>query len=500
MATLRIAICGIHIESSTFTPYLSVAEDFEVTRGQALLARYPWLTQVEAHPWAERAEWIPVLHARALPGGPIEPGAYQAWKAEIVSTLRDITADAALDGLFFDIHGAMSVPGLEDAEADLLCAIRQVIGPQVLIGASMDLHGNVSRALFADLDQLTCYRTAPHIDVAQTRQRAMANLVAQLSDHPGEKPAKALVHVPILLPGEKTSTRMEPAKSLYAMIPQQLQAHSGVTDVSIWVGFAWADQPRCKAAVVAYGEDRAQVEAVAHTIATAFWERAADFEFVAPTESMEACLTHAEDAPAPFFISDSGDNPGAGGAGDTTYALARLAAWPAVARGDKHAIFASIYDGEVAELARRIGVGGNIECAVGGKIDTRAPGPLPFTGRVAHLHSDPQAGTVAVLRSGGLSLIVTERRFQYGQLADFHACGLDPADADIVIVKMGYLEPDLYAIAADWWMALTPGGVSQDLTRLTYHRIDRPMIPFDPQVIGSDTHPTGAGLTIVRNW
>ena len=103
---------------------------------------------------------------------------------------------------------------MDDAEGDLINAIRSVIGPEPMVSASMDLHGNVSQDLFDGCDILTCYRLAPHEDALESRRRAAYNLgMRLLNGQP--KPVKALVHVPVLLPGEKTSTRIEPAKSLY---------------------------------------------------------------------------------------------------------------------------------------------------------------------------------------------------------------------------------------------------------------------------------------------
>ena len=141
MTKPRIAICGIHIESSTFTPYVSTEADFQVTRGRKLLARYAWMDQS----WARQVEWLPVLHARALPGGVVERTAYESWKTEIAAGLAGL---APLDGIFFDIHGAMSVEGMDDAEGDLIQAIRDAVGEEPIVSASMDLHGNVSMDLF----------------------------------------------------------------------------------------------------------------------------------------------------------------------------------------------------------------------------------------------------------------------------------------------------------------------------------------------------------------
>ncbi|MFT3942328.1 MAG: M81 family metallopeptidase [Ancrocorticia sp.] len=467
----RIAICGLHIESSTFTPYISTADDFEVTRGDSLLARYDWLDSE----WGRTIEWVPVLHARALPGGVVEANAYEGWKAEI---LAGLASAAPLDAVFFDIHGAMTVEGYDDVEGDLIASIRAVIGDEPLVSASMDLHGNVSDALFDGCDILTCYRMAPHEDAWESRERAARNLVERVLSGAG-KPVKALVHVPILLPGEKTSTRMEPAKSLYGMIPA-IEARPGILDAAIWVGFAWADQPRCTAAIVVTGDDAEDVTAQARILADEFWRVRDEFVFVSPVGSMEECLEHGLNAARPYFISDSGDNPGAGGADDVTVALHALLTWPPVQNDTLSVIHASIYDPAAAAICWDAGVGSDVTVELGGHIDTRDPGPQRITGTVTAVADDPRGGHTAVLKVGGLQVIVTTNRNQYTEYEQFERVGLDPRAADVVVVKIGYLEPDLYEAQADWMMALTPGGVDQDLVRLGHHKIARPMFPFDP--------------------
>lgn len=246
----RVGIAGIAIESSTFSPHRTGLDDFTVTRGDALLSRYEWLSP-DVAAWASEAEWVPLLHARSLPGGAVESGVYERLAAEI---LERAAAAAPLDGLLFDIHGAMSVAGMTDAETDLARALRAVLGDRVLISASMDLHGNVSRELAALCDLITCYRMAPHEDARESRERAARNLVTRLGDG-GGRPELAWVPVPVLLPGEKTSTRLEPARSIYRRVAEIADAQ-GVLDAAVWVGYAWADEPRCRAAVVVTGDDR----------------------------------------------------------------------------------------------------------------------------------------------------------------------------------------------------------------------------------------------------
>ncbi|GAB3976023.1 M81 family metallopeptidase [Plantactinospora veratri] len=484
---LRIAIGGIHIESSTFSPHLSTADDFEVTRGDALLARYAWLSPTQ--PWAADVEWLPLVHARALPGGAVDAASYDAWTAEIVDGLTRL---GPVDGVLLDIHGAMSVVGREDAEGDLVTAIRSVIGPRPYVSAAMDLHGNVSPVLFAGCDLLTCYRTAPHVDVWETRERAARNLVEALRR--GQRPHRALVHVPILLPGEMTSTRVEPARGLYARIPE-IEARDGIVDAAIWIGFAWADQPRCRGAVVVTGTDAAAASGAARELGEHFWAARDEFAFVAPTGSLDECLDTAlaavaESARRPFFISDSGDNPGAGGADDVTYALARMLARPQIRHGEVRAVYASLVDPDAVARVADQPTGTPVSVPVGGRIDTRDPGPVRLDGVLEAVAEDPDGGRCVSVRVGGLSVFVTSRRMQYRQLASYARLGVRVHDVDLVVVKIGYLEPELFEAAGDWLLALTPGGVDQDIERLPYRHLLRPVFPLDRDFVADLTVAT----------
>ncbi|NDL58531.1 M81 family metallopeptidase [Phytoactinopolyspora mesophila] len=493
MARPRIAIAGIAIESSTFSPHISGWEAFAVRRGRELRERYPFLA--EGTERGDAAEWVPILHGLSLPGGAVDAAVYESMRDEIAQRLA---AEGPFDGLFLDIHGAMSVVGRQDAEADLAGSVRAAVGEDTLISASMDLHGNVSADLSRAVDLITCYRMAPHEDAWNTRERAVHNLLERLRGPHGRapharRPWQAWVQIPVLLPGEKTSTRLEPAHSLYNRIPD-IEALDGVLDAAFWIGYAWADEPRCQAAVVVTGDDDVLAGSQAHEFAAAIWQARRDFAFVAPTGTLAECLDQAlsrgPDAATPFVISDSGDNPTAGGAGDVSWTLGELLARPELRDPERTVIHASIFDPDAVAAAVRAGVGGAVDVQVGGRVDGRPRGPVRLSGEVFSItEGDPVAGTVVVIRSGSVHAIITERRKPYHLVSDFTDLGLDPHAADIVVVKIGYLEPELYKMAADWLLALTPGGVDQDLLRLGHAHIQRPMFPFDPDMPDPDLRP-----------
>ncbi|WP_265520247.1 M81 family metallopeptidase [Oerskovia flava] len=493
----RIAIAGIAIESSTFSPHVSGWEAFRVRRGSELLDRYEFLAP--GTPRGDAARWVPLLHGRSLPGGAVDADVYRAMRDEIVAGIvAETDRHGPLDGMYLDLHGAMSVVGMADAEADLATAVRAALGPDTLVSASMDLHGNVSAELAQQVDLLTCYRMAPHEDEVNTRERAVHHLLERLrgahgTDPVARRPWQAWVQVPVLLPGEKTSTRIEPALGLYERVPA-VQALDGVLDAGIWIGYAWADEPRCQAAVVVTGDDQEVIAREARELAEAFWAARRDFAFVAPALPLDRCLDVAlgrpADAPRPFVVSDSGDNPTAGGAGDVTWTLGELLEHPRLQDGLVTVVHASVFDPAVVAVAEAAGVGGHVDVHVGGRVDGRSRGPVRLAGEVYSVTpGDPDGGTVVVIRRGGLFAIVTERRKPYHHLRDFTALGIDPHRVDVLVVKIGYLEPELYDLAADWRLALTPGGVDQDLLRLGHREVVRPLFPFDPDMADPDLTP-----------
>ncbi len=250
----RIAIAGLGIESSTFSPALTHEEAFHAKTGEAVFTSYPFLDSAAA-PLRQRATWVPTLIGKALPGGTVTREAYESL---VKQTLDALVKNAPYDGLFFDIHGAMSVVGLEDPEGDFIVRIREALGNDVLISTSMDLHGNVSWRLAQNTDLITCYRMAPHEDAMESKERAVTNLLDRLESGKGKPAYKAWIPVPILLPGEKTSTRIEPAKSIYAAV-EPATKKPGIIDAAIWVGYAWADEPRNHAVVMVTGDDKTAV-------------------------------------------------------------------------------------------------------------------------------------------------------------------------------------------------------------------------------------------------
>ncbi len=463
--TMRIAVGGLHTECSTFNSALMDMQDFRILRGAALLA-HP-----EFRPLQDFAvDWMPLLHARAVPGAPIRRAAYDAFKREFLDALR---AALPIDGLYLAMHGAANVEGMDDAEGDWIEAARAVVGPDCPISCSFDLHGSISQREIDTIDMFTAYRTAPHIDVEDTKRRACAMLVACLES--GRLPHVRWVKVPVLLSGESTSTVDEPARSLYARLPG-IDAVPGISDASIMVGYLWGDEPRATAAIVMTGTDPDALDREGVRLAREYWDARYDFHAGCRTGTTEECLDWALAAETrPAILAESGDNPTAGGVGDRADLLREL-----LARGATETLIAGIADRPATMRCYEAGIGARISLTVGGTLDPRGSEKVRIEAEILFLAETAElAERQAVIRSGGVTLVLTARRRPFHEIEDFAALGLDPRTVRLLVVKSGYLAPALAPLAAPNVMAISPGAVDQDFRRLRRHRIERPIFPFD---------------------
>ncbi len=461
---MRIAFGGIHTECSTYNPVLNYADDFRIVRGDELTTN-PYFAFLQDYP----AEFLPTFHARAIAGGPVARMTYEDFKQDFLTRLA---AYLPVDGVYLAMHGAVYVEGMEDAEGDWISATRELVGPDCPITVSYDLHGNVTQRIIDAIDMFSTYRTAPHIDVEETMRRSVTMLVKSLQT--GIKPGVVWAPIPVVLPGERTSTEDEPAKSLYARLPA-INEIEGIWDASLMVGYVWADEPRATAAAIMTGTDADVLAEQAANLALAYWQARDEFRFGCVTGSITECVSMAiASETAPVILADSGDNPTGGGVGDRADVLAEL-----IRQNAQDVIVAGITDKPATEAAFAAGEGATLHLTVGASLDP-AGGKVQAEFVVKHLSDDAHSlAKQALLQTGGITLVVADRRRPYHNLADFALLGLDPAAAKIVVVKSGYLSPELAPLANPNLMALSEGVVDQYVERLARKRKLQPAYPFD---------------------
>lgn len=469
----RIGIAGIQIENSVFMPNRQPLVGMPV--------RMPDYLSPDSV-MGQAATWLPALMGRGGGRGPVTKESYDAF---VEKSLEIIKANMPYDAFWFYNHGACSVEGVADPEGEFMEKVRSLIGNDVLVTTTMDLHGNASWLVALNSDLITTYRKAPHDDSRESHRRGVVNLLERLESGKGRPAYKAWVAVPVLLSGEWTSTRVEPAKSLYAMIPE-VEAMPGVIDAGIWIGYVWGDNRRNQGVVMVYGDDKEQVESGAKKLAQKFWDVRKQFSLEAPGYELDKCLDLAiASKKKPFLISDMGDNPGGGGSGEVTWTLARVLKRPEFqSPNGKSLLYCSIPGDELVKSARKVGVGGQVEGYVGAMTDNSYEGPVKLSGTVVYVSPEQNDDksfykrNIAIVKTGSIYMVVGTS----SPTPDLEGSGIDPKQMDIIMVKQGYLVNRWYSIKADWVMALTRGGVDQDFSKLPYKNIVRPMYPLDPDM------------------
>jgi microcystin degradation protein MlrC len=254
----------------------------------------------------------------------------------------------------------------------------------------------------------------------------------------------------------------------------------------VLVGYAWADEPRVSASVLAYGARPENTTDAAGSLAGLFWGARGKFDFGTFAGSFDECIERAREARHGLrIVSDSGDNPTAGGAGDVPFALERMLALKV-----EEAVYASIADPAAVAHCFRAGVGSEVEVSLGGKLDAVNAAPLKVRGTVVSAVESARsygvirdANRTAVLRIDGVLVIVTEKRTPFHHVEDFLKVGIDLNRHEILVVKLGYLVPELKAAASESYLALTPGAVNQNIGALPFRRIRRPLYPLDPDMV-----------------
>jgi microcystin degradation protein MlrC len=490
---MRIAVCGIQVESSTFTPHRATLSDFAVTRGEDVIAAFP------LQEWAPGVEFVGNLNATSRAAGPVEPQVYDELEDETAARLLSV---GPVDGVWLDMHGAMSVHGRQSAEERWIRRVRRIVGAGPVLSGSFDPHGNLSLELATMLDLAAFHRHAPHIDNQLTRERAVRNLVHVLER--GGRPSKAWVRVPMLLPGERTSTVVEPGATVFgSQLPTIAQY--GLIDAAMCVGFFWSEEPRNVAMVFTTAWEETAALAAASKLAHIMWNSRDNFTIVSDHYGQwhEAVHHALSRPPRPLYVSDSGDNVTAGGSGDITYCLAQTLSEPVLVEAGVSILFAGLWDPHSLATAAHVEPGGQMDRAIGAHLDSRYGAPVPGRWKVLRLvHDEDGNPSEALLEGRGVNLSVRGTRTPYVQPDDagFPPGALkaapvaDPRDFDVVIVKNGYLFPSQAASAASSFMALTPGGTDLDHERLQHQHLDRPLFPWD------DLPQPDLSATLVPTW
>lgn len=480
---MRIAIAGFQHETNTFVQSSTRLSDFEQADSwPELLRRQDVLDVTDGMnlpiagfakaALADGVELLPILWCAAEPGGKVTDHAFDTIAGLITDNLLGM---AQLDGVYLDLHGAMVTESWDDGEGELLARVRQVIGPDLPLVASLDMHANISQQMVHCSDVMTIFRTYPHLDMAATGARAFRMM---RDIHASGRPAKSWRQGEYLIPLHSQYTEVAPAQTLYSTL--EAFDGPGARLVELAMGFTAADTADCGPSILAYSSSPLDAEAMAGQVFAKL--QAAETQFETALLTPEDAIETARKATGagPVVIADVQDNPGAGASADTTGLLREL-----VIQNAPSSILGLLHDPQLAVKAFAKGQGAEFKAEIGG----RGPGDVPYFAnvRVSHL-SDGQCRYTGEMYGGGVAtlgpsaalqligthihVIVTSIRNQCLDLAQIRLFNLEPEHARIICVKStAHFRADFEPIAQDVLLCAAPGQFPCELKHVTYAKM-----------------------------
>ncbi|MDE2006216.1 MAG: M81 family metallopeptidase [Rhodospirillales bacterium] len=491
--TARIAIGGFLHETHSFAPRPTGWAEFVQPGGFPPLSVGPALigaVRASSVPIAGAiaagetagATLVPLAWAIANPAGPIEDGAFERIAALIAARLTEALAEAPLDGIYLDLHGAALADSFPDAEGEMLRRVRAIAGDAVPIAISLDPHANLTAAMVALADVAVPFRTYPHVDMKAAGARAMDLLLARIAR--GLVWARAFRPLDFWIPLGSQCTLSDPMATIMA---ERARLGAAVTELAWCFGFPYADFPGCGPAVAAYAETQEAADAAADALTGFIAAREPSFvQATLPAETAVAqAMAHARSGAAPgtasragpVVIADTQDNPGGGGHGDTTGLLAEL-----IGQGARGAVCCLINDAESAASCHDAGEGARVALSLGGKSDGA---PLACTATVKRLTdgrftltgpmgagNPADLGLSALIDIAGVRVIVVSRKMQALDRAILRHFGIEPEACPILALKSSvHFRADFGPIAREVIVAIAPGPVVADPATLNFRHV-----------------------------
>jgi microcystin degradation protein MlrC len=434
-------------------------------------------------------ELVPMMSGSAIPGGTVARDAFEYIVGDICTTLEREPVDAVV----LDLHGAMVVDGFPGGDGEVARRVRAIVGPDVPVLATLDLHANIDDVLTGSTDALVPFDTYPHIDNFE-RGREAIDLAARAVRGQIRITSRA-VHISASPPSPNQFSGMEPTLSLQNLA-REWEAKPGVLNVGILFSFPYADVPHNGMAVVATTDGNPELaDRICAEVGAEIIRRYREFWPDLPSVE-EAIHAAMEEPTGPVVLADFGDNPGGGTTADGTALL-----WGLIDLGAPNAALGALCDPEVVEIAWKAGVGSEISVEIGGKRDTYHGAPIPITATVQSLsdgnyvYEGPMntgirntLGRTAVLAVQGrygntVRVICSSRRVQALDTAIFRSQGIEPTECKIVVVKSGvHFRGAFMPIASRVIVVDSPGLLQLNVGAFPFRNLTRPLWPHDDVV------------------
>ena len=490
---MRILIAGLFHETHTFLDGATGLADFAIRRGDEMLA-----CKGDASPlggvleFADEAGWemIPLCDYRATPGAMVKDEVIESFWRDF-ETAATGPLDAGVDAIYLVLHGAMVSESFTDVEGEILERLRRLPGAEWLpVFGVFDLHANFTRRMADHADCLVAYRENPHTDARESALTAARLLQRCLKT--GKRPRMFWHHPPLMWPPTGVATANEPMKSLEELAREMEAANEAFWAVNVVAGFAFADTPDTGVSFViaSTGSPQAAEESLHYLGKVALDQKDAGNVMERPISEVIREL----DPPPPGLtvLVEPSDNIGAGAPGDGTGILRAVIEQKipnaAVCINDPRAVkrLESVKRGEIVWLPMG-GLGSKLDkgpVIVEVELVSHWSGLFELEDKNSHLASmcgsTYDMGPCAVVRHGGVTILLTSRRTPPFDLGQWRSQGLEPTRFSLIGVKAAVAHRRVYdPIASRMLWVDTPGPCSSNLKSLPFQKITRPVFPLD---------------------
>ncbi len=491
---MRIASGGVQHETNTFATTPTTLADFvrdsecgpDLAGFEVIVDRYRGTGCIHggyiAGAEALGVELLPLLSARAQPAGVVQQ---QTFDTMLGWFLERLQAALPVDGVLLDLHGAMVSESHEDAEGAFIAAVRQLVGPDLPIVVTLDLHANISPQMADTADVIIGFDTYPHVDMHERGREAIELLARMIRGQ--VSPVQAYRQLPLLTMPPMQCTLREPMQSLIDRL-HQLEAEPGVLTATVAMGFPFADIRDAGVSVLVTADgDEAFAHDKADELAGWLWDLRDDLtpKLTSIEDVMQFIDQHPDDGLA--IVADGSDNPGGGAPCDGTVALRAM-----IDAKFQGGVVGVLYDPETAAQAHLAGVGQTIRVRLGGKTDDQHGAPVEAEAYIrslcdgAFVHRGPMLrgvvdhlGPTATLVVGGVEVVVSSHRRQCLDVEMLRIAGIEPSHRRLLVVKSAvHFRADFGPLAAHIFDADTPGVHRPDFSMFNYQGLRRPVYPL----------------------
>jgi len=492
---LRIGVASFSHETCTFCPKPTTVEDFEaggVEYGKEVLEQSRGIPNyingfILASKEEEDVDLVGLLAARKSRGGSsgswLTTECFDKYSKGIATELKK---KSPVDGVLLALHGAMAAKGYIKPEAEVVRRCREVVGPDVPIMVTLDLHANEDHELTDAADGVFILKTYPHVDSEEIGYTAAKCLIKTLR---GElKPVMSIKKPGIITPSVYQGTGEYPAKEIMERAKKWETDEPDCICVSVAFGFAYADVPDVGATVIAVTDDNKQLaDRIVNDVSDYIWNLREPFagkKLPKTKEGVKEAITFAKEDKTPVIIADHSDRMG-----DSTWILKEL-----MDQGADNFCVATISDEKaIKTIQQDAALGEQIAFKVGGRTGKYAGEPVEITGKVTYLdecqymlsgpmgHGDTRKlGYTAVLSFGKNNhVILTPTLHQVLDDAIFPVVNLSLDDLDIVAIKSRVHFRAFYNDYAGSIVVIdAPGLGPADVSQHTYKNIPKNLYPL----------------------